>query len=52
MTGGFSAKNQCDRRKYEYVVPVRTFDVRFHEEEETLERKNENGDCGEKKIDD
>ena len=29
VTGGFSAKNQCDRRKYEYVVPVRTFDARF-----------------------
>ena len=29
VTGGFSAKNQCDRRKYEYVVPVRTFDRRF-----------------------
>ena len=29
VTGGFSAKNQCDRRKYEYVVPVRAFDARF-----------------------
>ena len=29
VTGGFSAKNQCDMRKYEYVVPVRTFDRRF-----------------------
>ena len=53
VTGGFSAKNQCDRRKYEYVVPVRTFDVRFPgKRKRRAERKNENEDCGEKKIDD
>ena len=52
VTGGFSAKNQCDRRKYEYVVPVRTFDVRFPaKRKRRAERKNENED-GEKKIDD
>ena len=52
VTGGFSAKNQCDRRKYEYVVPVRTFDVRFPgKRKRRAERKNENEDCGEKKID-
>ena len=54
VTGGFSAKNQCDRRKYEYVVPVRTFDVRFpgKRKRRAERKKNENEDCGEKKIDD
>ena len=49
MTGGFSAKNQCDRRKYEYVVPVRTFDVEISRERKRAERKNENEDCGKEK---
>ena len=26
VTGGFSAKTMCDRRRYEYVIPVAAFD--------------------------
>ena len=53
VTGGFSAKNQCDRRKYEYVVPVRTFDVRFPGKwKRRAERKKNENEDGEKKIDD
>ena len=29
VTGGFSAKNQCDGEEVRYVVPVRTFDGGF-----------------------
>jgi tRNA pseudouridine38-40 synthase len=28
VTGGFNAKTMCDRRRYEYVVPVKAFDPR------------------------
>ena len=52
VTGGFSAKNQCDRRKYEYVVPVRTFDRRFPKKRKRnpVDGDDENGN-DEKKSD-
>ena len=51
VTGGFSAKNQCDRRKYEYVVPVRTFDRRFPKKRKrNVDGDDENGN-DEKKND-
>jgi tRNA pseudouridine38-40 synthase len=46
VTGGFSAKNQCDRRKYEYVVPVRAFDARFPKKRKPRNFVGDGGDGG------
>ena len=41
VTSNFNAKQMCDKRRYEYLVPVFAFDPRAHHDRETMNMWNE-----------
>jgi tRNA U38,U39,U40 pseudouridine synthase TruA len=41
VTSNFNAKQMCDKRRYEYLVPVFAFDPHAHHDRETMNMWNE-----------
>jgi len=36
VTSNFSAKQMCDKRRYEYIIPIFAFDPHAHHDRETI----------------